>query len=146
MKPGAPPPQSTSVSGHLRGLLKFRRILMIEQYLAAKATPAETEGRRWARKTTYSVGRGGAVERRIERADGQVEHKSVYTALEWELMGARAKTGLSQTEFAKMIGVSTRTLQGWEQGRKKPSGAAQALLRIAASRPDVVRAVLLPAP
>ena len=34
-------------------------------------------------------------------------------------MGARAKTGLSQTEFAKMIGVSTRTLQGWEQGRKK---------------------------
>ena len=117
----------------------------IEDYLTAKAEPAQGAGKRWARKTTFSVKRGGAVERRIERADGKVEHKSLYSAQEWELMGARAKTGLSQAEFARMIGVSTRTLQGWEQGRKKPSGAAQALLRIASSRPDVVREVLLPA-
>ena len=127
---------------------------LIEQYLAEKAatvpialnaTSAGKPARQWARKTTFSVKRGGTVERRIERADGKVEHKSTYSAQEWELMGARAKTGLSQAEFAQMIGVSTRTLQGWEQGRKKPSGAAQALLRIAASRPDVVREVLLAA-
>lgn len=115
---------------------------LIEQYLNTKAEP-QGEAKRWARKTTFSVKRGGTVERRIERADGKVEHKSVYSEQEWKLMGARAQTGLSQAEFAKMIGVSTRTLQGWEQGRKKPSGAAQALLRIAASRPDVVRQVLL---
>ena len=121
---------------------------LIEQYLATKAAAvpiALKPVRQWARKTTFSVKRGGTVERRIERADGKVEHKSTYSAQEWELMGARAKTGLSQAEFAQMIGVSTRTLQGWEQGRKKPSGAAQALLRIAASRPDVVREVLLAA-
>ena len=103
--------------------------LLIEQYLAEKAatvpiapnaTSAGKPARQWARKTTFSVKRGGTVERRIERADGKVEHKSTYSAQEWELMGARAKTGLSQAEFAQMIGVSTRTLQGWEQGRKKP--------------------------
>ncbi len=118
---------------------------LIEDYLNATAIAPIEGGRRWARKTTFSQKRGGAVERRIERADGTVEHKSTYSAQEWELMGARAKTGLSQAEFAKMIGVSTRTLQGWEQGRKKPSGAAQALLRIASCRPDVVRQVLLAA-
>lgn len=116
---------------------------LIEQYLNAGTGPEAGTIKKWARKTTFSIKRGGTVERRIERADGKVEHKSVYSAQEWELMGARVKTGLSQAEFAKMIGVSTRTLQGWEQGRKKPSGAAQALLRIAASRPDVVRQVLL---
>ena len=121
---------------------------LIEQYLTTKAAAAPVAPkpvRQWARKTTFSVKRGGTVERRIERADGKVEHKSTYSTQEWELMGARVKTGLSQAEFAQMIGVSTRTLQGWEQGRKKPSGAAQALLRIAASRPDVVREVLLAA-
>ena len=38
---------------------------------------------------------------------------------------ARKKTGLSQSQFAALIGVSVRTLQGWEQGRKQPSGAAR---------------------
>jgi len=51
----------------------------------------------------------------------------------------RAKVGLSQRKFATVLGVSTRTLQEWEQGRRKPSGAAQSLLKIAAKRPDVLR-------
>ncbi|SEA79989.1 MAG: helix-turn-helix domain-containing protein [Paraburkholderia sp.] len=52
---------------------------------------------------------------------------------------ARAKVGLSQSAFAALLGVSTRTLQDWEQGRRHPTGAAQTLLRVAALHPDALR-------
>lgn len=52
---------------------------------------------------------------------------------------ARAKTGLSQSAFAALLGVSVRTLQDWEQGRREPTGAARTLLRVAASHPDILR-------
>ena len=55
---------------------------------------------------------------------------------------ARFKLGLSQPEFADMIGVSVRKLQDWEQGRRAPSGAAKALLKIATHAPKAVRAAL----
>jgi putative transcriptional regulator len=47
----------------------------------------------------------------------------------------REKTGLSQGDFARLLGVSVRTLQEWEQGRRAPSGAARTLLMIAAKNP-----------
>ncbi|QIL44615.1 helix-turn-helix domain-containing protein [Acidovorax sp. HDW3] len=52
---------------------------------------------------------------------------------------ARAKTGLSQSRFAALLGVSARTLQNWEQGRTQPSGAAQTLLAVAQRHPEVLR-------
>jgi putative transcriptional regulator len=55
---------------------------------------------------------------------------------------ARKKTGLSQSQFAMLMGVSVRTLQGWEQGRKQPSGAARTLLAIASTNPGAVLAVV----
>lgn len=55
---------------------------------------------------------------------------------------ARIKLGQSQTDFAAMLGVSVRTLQDWEQGRREPSGAAKALLQIAVAAPETVRKVL----
>jgi len=43
--------------------------------------------------------------------------------------------------FAALPGVSVRTLQEWEQGRRNPSGAAQTLIAIAEKRPEVLRAL-----
>ena len=56
-------------------------------------------------------------------------------------IAVRQKVGLSQTQFALLLGVSVRTLQGWEQGRIEPSGAAKTLLKIAQTNPDALRAV-----
>ena len=55
---------------------------------------------------------------------------------------ARQSTGLSQAQFAALLGVSVRTLQGWEQGRKQPSGAARTLLTIARTNPQALLAVV----
>ena len=54
---------------------------------------------------------------------------------------ARARVGLSQSQFATLLGASVRTLQNWEQGRSQPSGAAQTLIRVAMTAPQVLRAV-----
>ncbi|MBN8921808.1 MAG: transcriptional regulator [Rhodanobacter sp. 68-29] len=65
-----------------------------------------------------------------------------FTVQVAEATEARLKLGLSQADFAAMLGVSTRTLQDWEQGRRKPSGAAKALLKVAVAAPNTVRKVL----
>ena len=54
---------------------------------------------------------------------------------------AREKVGLSQSEFAILLGVSVRTLQEWEQGRRAPSGPARALLAIAYQNPQALLAI-----
>lgn len=58
------------------------------------------------------------------------------------LASARQKIGLSQSEFARMIGVSRRTLQEWEQGRRTPSGAAKSLITIAIKNPEILKEIL----
>ena len=56
-----------------------------------------------------------------------------------EAAEARARVGLSQQAFASLLGVSPRTLQDWEQGRREPTGAAKTLLRVAVAHPEVLR-------
>ena len=55
-----------------------------------------------------------------------------------DVASIRAKTGLSQARFAVLLGVSVRTLQDWEQGRRAPSGAARTLLMVADRNPDAL--------
>ena len=50
----------------------------------------------------------------------------------------RKKLGLPQTRFAQLLGISEDTLQNWEQGRRKPTGPAKVLLKIAARYPKIV--------
>jgi putative transcriptional regulator len=69
--------------------------------------------------------------RQVKRGEGTVVYSPV--------IAARKNSGLSQTEFAKLLGVAVRTLQGWEQGRKQPSGAARTLIALAQRHPDILR-------
>jgi putative transcriptional regulator len=68
-----------------------------------------------------------------KRGEGRVTKVAVTAATE-----ARMKLGVSQSAFAKLLGVSVRTLQEWEQGRREPSGAARTLLRIALRSPEAI--------
>jgi putative transcriptional regulator len=103
------------------------------------AAVREMKAGRWARRTVFETQKDGSVHRRIERSDGTVEKDEVLTGAHWELMSARAQSGMSQAEFAKTMGVSRRTLENWEQGRAQPSGAARRLLQLAARYPDTVQ-------
>ena len=60
-----------------------------------------------------------------------------------DVKAIRKKLGMSQPEFAMMIGVSVATLRNWEQGRRVPEGPARALLRVAAENPKAVAEALL---
>lgn len=66
------------------------------------------------------------------------ERAGEYTVTLTDAATARQKVGLSQAEFAALLGVSKRTLQDWEQGRREPSGAAKSLIEVAMKRPDVL--------
>ena len=56
----------------------------------------------------------------------------------------RKKIGMTQDEFARHFGVSKRTVQDWEQGRRVPTGAARAFLTVIRKEPDAVRRALAP--
>ncbi len=93
----------------------------------------------WARKTEFTARPDGSVRRVITRHDGTIEKDEIIPAERVMVAAARAATGLSQATFAKLLGVSVRTLQEWEQGRKTPSGAAATLLKVAAKHPEVLK-------
>jgi putative transcriptional regulator len=72
----------------------------------------------------------------------QMKQRSAERVTEVELSpvaAARAQVGLSQRDFAGLLGVSPRTLQDWEQGRREPTGAAKTLLQVAVRNPEVLR-------
>jgi len=69
-------------------------------------------------------------------AKGKKKPARTVTLKEPQVQRIRERTGLSQTKFAHLIGVSKRTLENWEQGRRRPTGPARALLRLVENDPD----------
>jgi len=64
-----------------------------------------------------------------------------YTSASYPIVRAREKSGLSQAKFARLLGVSIRTIQDWEQGRREPNAAAKTLIRVAELHPAVLRKI-----
>ena len=87
-------------------------------------------------KLVSSVKQAGRIRRGRTKASRTFEIRPI------DIRAIRQKLGRSQSEFALMIGVSVSTLQNWEQGRRRPVGPAQALLKIAASNPRIVAQAL----
>jgi putative transcriptional regulator len=83
-----------------------------------------------------SVRQAGAIRR------GEMEPSRVTEFAPVDVKAIRLRLGKSQSEFARMIGVSLATLQNWEQGRRRPEGPARALLKVAAENPEAVAAAL----
>ena len=94
------------------------------------------------RKSTKGQSTGEALGLKLLESVKQMKARNFARATEVavnEVVEARQSTGMSQSEFASALSISKRTLQEWEQGRRSPSGAAQALIRIARKHPEVVR-------
>ena len=87
-------------------------------------------------KLVASVKQAGKIKR------GKMKPSRVIRFKPADIKAIREKLGVSQSEFALMIGVSVSTLQNWEQGRRQPDGPARALLKIAAENPEAVAEAL----
>ena len=79
-----------------------------------------------------SVREGGAILR------GEAEASREFVVEEPDVAAIRDEYGLSQAKFAALLGISVRTLQNWEQGRRQPQGPAKVLLRVASRHPEAV--------
>jgi len=72
----------------------------------------------------------------IRRGEREASRRFVFEPT--DIKALRGRLGLSQTDFALMIGVSVGTLRNWEQGRRRPEGPALALLRVVEKKPEAV--------
>jgi putative transcriptional regulator len=76
----------------------------------------------------------------IMRGEDVPHRKTVLTTI--DVKALRERLDLTQAEFSRMIGVSIKTLQNWEQGRREPEGSAKALLRVVEKEPQAVMSAL----
>lgn len=83
-------------------------------------------------KLVESIKEAGKIRRGEARPSRRFEFRPV------DIRAIRERLGLSQSEFALMIGVSVSTLQNWEQGRRTPEGPARALLKVVEENPEAV--------
>jgi putative transcriptional regulator len=86
-----------------------------------------------------SVREGAAILR------GEKAPSRIFVVQEPDVKDIRERYNLSQSEFASLLGISVKTLQNWEQGRRIPRGPARILLEVAAKHPEAVWDVVRPA-
>jgi putative transcriptional regulator len=84
------------------------------------------------KELTASIREGGAILR------GDTEPSRSLNLEDPDVAAIRNEYGLSQEKFAALLGISVRTLQNWEQGRRHPHGPARVLLRVASRHPKAV--------
>ncbi len=73
---------------------------------------------------------------------GKIAPARIFTVTPVDVVEVRTQTHKTQKEFADMIGISVGTLRNWEQGRRRPTGAAVALLKVISANPQYVKNVL----
>lgn len=81
---------------------------------------------------TASIREGGKI------LQGKAKPARTFVIKTPNVKKIRAGYKLSQNEFAALMGISVKTLQNWEQGRREPEGAARVLLQVAAKHPEVI--------
>ncbi len=95
---------------------------------------------------THATNGGEFLEAMQEAADillGKVSpSRAWHPPVRVDVRAIRARTGLSQAQFARRFGFTPGAVRGWEQGRRQPEAAARVLLLVIARRPDVVDEVL----
>lgn len=78
----------------------------------------------------------------VEQADAIIQGRQAPSRVteypEPQVKDIRAQTGLTQSGFAHVLGVSKRTLENWEQGRRQPTGPARTLLKVLEADPQYV--------
>lgn len=79
-----------------------------------------------------SIKQGGAIKR------GEMKASRAFDFNKPNVQLIRKKYGLSQQQFATLLGISISTLRNWEQGRRNPEGPARVLLRVAATHPEAI--------
>ena len=89
-----------------------------------------------SRVWNVTPGKDGKLHRR--QLDPRKYQRAQRTEWENTVAATRKKLRLSQNKFAQLLGISVKTLHNWEQGRRKPTGAARVLLRVASRHPEVV--------
>jgi putative transcriptional regulator len=89
-----------------------------------------------ARVWEVTLDKDGKLHRR--RLDPERYRRAQETKWENVVADARSRLRLSQDQFAELLGISVKTLHNWEQGRRRPTGAARVLLRVASRHPEVV--------
>ena len=99
-----------------------------EKLLRGNATPARV----W---DVRPDGKGGFTRSALDPKSFRRAQKASWDK---SIAATREKMGLSQSRFARLLGISVRTLHHWEQGSRRPSGAAQVLIRVAARHPEAL--------